>query len=94
MDWLEYSKQLGEKLSNEFDEFFKTEGHKIGGYAYFTQSDPRDYDEKLRSDLPILQIDTDENIVIGDVGLIHFFLNKEDLKNKNFEKAYFQWDCC
>ncbi|MCW3121094.1 MAG: hypothetical protein JWQ38_586 [Flavipsychrobacter sp.] len=88
-DWFEYSEQLDEEQQYEFDEYFGTEGHKIGGYTYFAQDD-----ESKQDDVPILQIDSEEGIMIGDAGVLHFFLSKKDLKNRNFENAYFQWDCC
>jgi len=69
-------------------------GHKIGGYAYFTQGDIRDYNQQLKSDLLLLQIDSDEEIMFGDSGVANFFINPSDLKNKNFEKTWFNWDCC
>lgn len=78
----------------EIQKLLYYEGHKIGGYAYFTQSDPREHDDKLKNDVLLLQIDTDEEIMFGDSGVANFFINKEDLINKNFEKAYFNWDCC
>lgn len=32
-------------------------------------------------------------ICIGDVGVLNFFINSEDLKNKNFEDVLYTWDC-
>ena len=93
-DLYDFQENLDKKDVNELDEFFNSSGHKIGGYAYFTQSDPRDYDEKNFNDLLILQIDTDEKIMFGDSGVANIFINKDDLIEKRFEKAYFNWDCC
>ena len=76
------------------DTLFYSIGHKIGGYAYFTQSDPREYDENKIDDLLVLQIDSDDEIMFGDSGVMNVFLNANDLKTSDFTKAYFNWDCC
>lgn len=75
------------------------EGHRIGGYAYFTQSDPREVDEKLQDyDVLLLQLDTDRiddiEFMWGDCGVGAFFINREDLKNRDFSKILYNWDCC
>ena len=94
LDYWEFEDSLNASQKEEIEKFFYNIGHKIGGYAYFTQSDPRDYDEKSKNDVLLLQIDTDEEIMFGDSGVCNFFINEEDLKNKKFENAYFNWDCC
>jgi uncharacterized protein YwqG len=76
------------------DKFFYNTGHKIGGYAFFTQCDPRDYNKNKKNDILLFQIDTDAEIMFGDSGVANFFINEDDLINKRFEKAYFNWDCC
>jgi uncharacterized protein YwqG len=93
-DYFDFQKSLPQAQEEEMDKFFNSTGHKIGGYAYFTQSDPRDYDSKKKNDLLLLQIDTDEEIMFGDSGVAHIFINANDLKRKDFSKAYFYWDCC
>jgi uncharacterized protein YwqG len=72
---------------------FRSTGHKIGGYAYFTQCDPREGEPERKDDLLLLQIDTDGEIMWGDAGVANIFINAQDLKNKKFDKAYFNWDC-
>ena len=93
-DYWDFTEQLTEEQETEFSEYFDATGHKIGGYAEFTQSDPRDYDSKSKNDIHILQIDTDEHIMFGDSGIGHIFISKENLIKKDFSKAYFYWDCC
>lgn len=83
------SEEDEEKLLNYID----ATGHKLGGYAEFTQSDPREYEER-REDIQVLQIDVDEEIMFGDSGVGHIFMDKESLLKKDFSKAYFYWDCC
>lgn len=68
------------------------------GHAYFTQEDPRSYDEELRRyDTLLFQLETsfeeDIDIEIGDGGIINFFINHEDLKNRNFTDVLYNWDC-
>lgn len=94
MDYYDFQKKLTKDQEKEMDKIFHPIGHKIGGYAYFTQSDPREYNEKSKDDVLLLQIDTDEEIMFGDSGVANVFINIHELKNKNFEKAYFNWDCC
>lgn len=47
---------------NDVDDetYEKIIGHKVGGYPYFTQTDPREYKEKLEKyDFLLFQLDTD-----------------------------------
>ncbi|MCI8483718.1 MAG: DUF1963 domain-containing protein [Lachnospiraceae bacterium] len=82
-----------EELSNE--------NHWLLGYPYFTQSDPREYEERYQYyDTLLFQMDSDdagENsdwILWGDCGVANFFINQEDLKNRDFSKVLYNWDCC
>ena len=73
------------------------EYHKMGGYAFFTQSDPRDYDEALRAyNILLLQfaMDDDADIMFGDAGVANFFIKEIDLRNHNFKDVLYNWDCC
>jgi uncharacterized protein YwqG len=94
LDYFDFQETLPKEQQEQMDNLFYIIGHKIGGYAYFTQSDPRDYNEKSKDDLLLLQIDTDEEIMFGDSGVANIFINTNDLKGRKFEKAYFNWDCC
>lgn len=86
------NKLSGDELK-QFDKLFNPSGHKIGGYAYFTQCDPRkDVPERI-NDVLLLQIDSDEKIMWGDAGISNIFINADDLKNRRFYKSYFNWDC-
>jgi uncharacterized protein YwqG len=73
-------------------------GHKMGGYCYCAQTDPRVYSDELREyDVLLLQIDSDENedgdIMFGDSGVANFFIKNEDLKKLNFKDILYNWDC-
>jgi uncharacterized protein YwqG len=89
-----FQEKLAEGEKTEMDGILDGTGHKIGGYAFFTQSDVRDYNEKQKEDILLLQIDTDEEIMFGDSGVGNLFISPESLKEKDFEKAWFNWDCC
>jgi uncharacterized protein YwqG len=93
-DYWDFQETLTKDQAEELNKIIDGTGHKIGGYAYFTQADVRDYNKDLKQDLLLLQIDTDEEIMFGDSGVANFFINPEDLKNRRFEKAWFNWDCC
>ena len=89
-----FLKLMQDELKEVFDDLFYGTGHKIGGYSYFTQTDPRDYGQEHKNDVSLLQIDSDDKIMFGDTGTAHFFINKDDLKNRNFNKVWMYWDCC
>lgn len=68
---------------------------QLGGYPCFTQSDPREYTEDIReAEILLFQLDTVEDIMWGDSGVGNFFISREDLKNKDFSKVVYNWDCC
>ena len=70
-------------------------GHKIGGYPYFTQVDPRE--ENDPHTLLLLQIDIDnvegEEIYWGNGGgVANFFVSPEDMANCKFDDVLFHWE--
>ncbi len=74
-------------------------GHRVGGYPYFTQEDPRDEKQLEYYDFLLFQLDTDcigdEDVVMwGDSGIGNFFINSEKLKNCDFSDVLYNWDCC
>lgn len=91
MDEDAYDK-LAEEIANS--------GHWLLGYPYFTQSDPREYEEKYRVyDTLLFQMDSDyinneDYVLWGDCGVGNFFINGEDLKKKDFSRVLYNWDCC
>ena len=86
-DILEEDKKIGKKLFGA--------GHKIGGFPDFTQSDIREVGDY---EILLLQIDsvgTEKNeIMWGDYGIANFFIREKDLKELNFDRAIYNWDCC
>ena len=70
-------------------------GHKIGGYPYFIQVDPRE--ENDPHTLLLLQIDIDnvggEEICWGNGGgVANFFVSPEDMANCKFDDVLFYWE--
>ncbi|MGY3704943.1 hypothetical protein BW731_02185 [Vagococcus martis] len=88
-----------EDKQDEFEELIfenNIENTCIGGYPFFTQSDPRGYDTKLSEEYNTLlfQLNSDDDIVMwGDTGVGNFFINDEKLKNKDFSDVLYNWDC-
>ena len=71
-------------------------GHKLLGYPGFTQEDPRSYGN-YNDYILLFQIDSlgtkKHHIMWGDSGICNFFIKEEDLKNLNFSKVLYNWDC-
>ena len=88
----EFEKSLSKADQETFRDFFYAGGHKIGGYAHFAQEDYRGKNPE-NTILQLLQIDYDDYISFGDGGTVHLFIDQEDLKARDFEKAEFYWDC-
>lgn len=89
------------EYGTEFEEYDESyTGHKVGGYPYFTQSDPRpDMENGDYYDFLLFQLDTDsigeEDLVMwGDSGVGNFFINSEKLKKRDFSDVLYNWDCC
>jgi uncharacterized protein YwqG len=80
-----------------YEKIFRADGHKLGGYPYFTQSDPRGNEKYRSKDFKLLlQVDTDSNadIMWGDAGVANFFMRETDLKECVFSEVMYNWDCC
>ena len=65
-------------------------GHKLGGYPYFTQEDPRRPEDPRRL---LLQLDTDDEMMWGDAGVANFFIDPDDLARRDFSGVMYNWDC-
>ena len=77
---------------------YSAEGCHMGGYATFTQDDPR-YGQTPGDWLLLFQMDTvhdDEGVDImwGDSGVGNFFIHREDLARRDFSRVWYNWDCC
>lgn len=90
-----FFEQFGDKeweLLDAYNKIAQAQGHKFGGYAYFTQDDPRSAEDPM---LLLLQIDSDElmDLMWGDMGVGHFFIREKDLIALDFSKVLYDWDC-
>ncbi len=87
----------GEEFAEEYDGFYSSNGHRLGGYPFFTQSDPREYTDVIKPYILLLQVDTDDSdgveIMWGDSGVGNFFIHPDDLKKGDFSKVLYNWDC-
>ncbi len=89
------------KIQDEYLEISSSFGHKIGGYPDFTQGDIRRYgsnfDGEQKPDILLFQMDTDENdtvdIMWGDSGIGNFFIDESALRQLDFSKVLYTWDC-
>lgn len=90
-----FFRQFGDKewdIQEEFNKKVRADGHKTGGYAYFTQDDPRRNDDPM---LLLFQLDSDElmDLMWGDMGVGHFFIREKDLIARDFSRVLYDWDC-
>lgn len=90
----DFFQQFGAREWHVMDEYAKAnkpEGHKIGGYAYFTQDDPRTATDPM---LLLFQLDSDEgmDLMWGDMGVGHFFIREKDLLARDFSRVFYDWD--
>lgn len=88
--------ELDDELTELLWDALPNSGHKVGGYPYFTQYDPRSEDD-ARTVL-LLQIDSDYldgncKIMWGDAGVCNFFCTPEDLQKRDFSHVLYNWDC-
>ncbi|MEG4631627.1 YwqG family protein [Microcoleus sp. AR_TQ3_B6] len=94
---------MNHEIEDEYREISNSFGHKIGGYPYFTQEDVRKYssnsERKQKPDILLFQMDTDccnetVEIVWGDSGVGNFFIDESALRELDFSKVLYNWDCC
>lgn len=97
--------ELGLRMVDEqlydalWDAFGGGTGAKFGGSPYFTQDDPRGYnDDFAKCDTLLFQLDSEgdgaDEIMWGDCGVGNFFISADDLKKCDFSRVLYTWDCC
>lgn len=73
-------------------------GHRLLGYPFFTQYDPREpegpYDTLLFQPDSDMAEDRKDLVLWGDCGVGNFFINREDLLCRDFSRILYNWDCC
>ena len=90
-------KTFGSILNKYYDEVgVYTPKICIGGYADFPQDDPR-YESTFEDKTECLfKLDSSydlDRIFVGDAGIIFALISLDDLKNKEFDKTYVNFDC-
>lgn len=71
-------------------------GNWIGGWPTFTQDDPRDADGRYHDgdySTLLFQLDSDDDILWGDVGVANFFISPDALRRADFTDVLYTWDC-
>lgn len=86
--------QLEDTLDEKLYDRFSTIGHKLGGYAGFTQYDPRKNNTDWSDHILLFQLDSDDHIMWGDIGVANFFIHPDDLARLDFDAVVYNWDCC
>lgn len=95
-DYYKSGRLLSDDDDNYLMDCFDGCGHKMLGYPFFTQDDPRSDGE---NDILLFQMDSemlegDAEIMWGDSGVGNFFINESDLRALNFDNVFYNWDCC
>ncbi len=91
--------ELDEDQHNAIYEIFSNHDTKIGGFADFSQDDPRYQDEYKNHTICLLQIESlntsrsNSNIMWGDDGVGNFFIEPEKLEKLDFSNVMYTWDC-
>lgn len=84
-------------LVEDYADLYDGEEHKLGGYPFFTQDDPRlDFDENIEAYELLFQMISDEDVDImwGDAGVGNFFIQPSALKKLDFSRVIYSYDCC
>lgn len=84
-----------DELLEIYFDHFNSEGHRLGGYPSFSQTDPREMDRDFRRFELLFQMDTDDqaDIMWGDAGVGNFFIEPERLQELDFSEVLYNWDC-
>lgn len=93
---------MNSEIEDEYLQISPYAGHKIGGYPDFTQGDIREYatngEGELMPKILLFQMDTDSNdtvnIMWGDSGIGNFFIDESALRQLDFSRVLYNWDCC
>jgi uncharacterized protein YwqG len=80
-----------DSMTNLLYEQFASSEHKLGGYPFFTQEDPRTEDGMEL----LFQLNSDDaaQMMWGDLGVANFFIAPSDLRRGDFSRVLFNWDC-
>lgn len=92
-----FTDDIDEDVIEDFETKINVFKHQILGYPSFTQEDPREDFKFEKYDTLLFQLasecDTGDEIMIGDSGIMQFFIPNEKLKNCDFSDVLYTWDC-
>ncbi|MEK3937407.1 YwqG family protein [Sporosarcina sp. FSL W7-1349] len=88
-----FMNKLSESEYEQLSDDCYSSDSRIGGYPYFVQNDYIGFDD---DDFLLLQLDIDDEcgIMFGDSGNCVFTIPKDALKNRDFSKVVYDWQCC
>ena len=84
-------------LLDDYLDLYYGEEHKLGGYPFFTQDDPRmNFNETIEPYELLFQMisDDDVDIMWGDSGVGNFFIQPSALEKLDFSRVLYSYDCC
>jgi len=89
----EMSEEDWDTIEEEYYNYYPFyQSNKMGGYPGICQHDIRG-DERYRHYVCLLQISLETVFWSMPSGLIHFFIDPQDLKNSDFSKVIYYWSC-
>ena len=99
-DGYDFFERFGEVADSVFDRYYShvtvREIAWIGGYADFTQSDPRevvpDEDWLLLLEIQSSMTEEQPSVLWGDAGIGAFFIRPEDIRSRDFSRVLYTWD--
>ena len=83
-------------LLDDYLDFYDGEDHKIGGYPFFTQDDPRlQLTDTIEPYQLLFQMISDDeaDIMWGDAGVGNFFIQPSALETLDFSRVIYYYDC-
>ena len=82
---------LGDARYEAYTEIFPAMT-KFGGYAHFTQDDPRGPEDPY---ILLFESASDHalDVTWGDMGIANFFIHPDDLRRLDFSRVFYMWDC-
>ncbi|ACK66001.1 Protein of unknown function DUF1963 [Rippkaea orientalis PCC 8801] len=84
-------------LLEDYLDLYDGEKHKLGGYPFFTQDDPRfSLAEGVEPYYLLFQMISDDEADIwwGDAGVGNFFIQPSALAKLDFSRVLYYYDCC
>ncbi len=91
VETLEHSflESQGSNSEESIDPIEQEPASKLGWFPNFMQSDPRDSVENIL----LFQLVSNKYVSFWDAWIMNFFIRANDLKNRDFSKMIFNWDC-